>query len=349
MAQLQVGEKMPKSMTYARAGVDIDKKSSSIAALVEHLKYKRKGFGKPIDLPGHFTGLIDFGDLALTLCTDGVGTKLLVADALEKWDTVGIDCIAMNVNDTICVGSEPIAFVDYIAIDKPNEKITSEVGKGLEAGAKMSNMTIVGGEIAVLPELVNGFDLAGTCLGAVEKSKIITGDKIRPGDVLIGLPSSGIHSNGLTLARKIVEQNSIGYRDKVRGLRRSIGLELLEPTTIYVRLVLKLISEFEVRGMANITGGGLRNLLRLKKGVGFDIDDPMKPLPIFRVLQELGKVTDREMYQIFNMGMGYCLVVPERDASDVVKAAGKGAKVVGHATKKEGTRVPQMSLSYTKY
>ena len=349
MAHAQVGDKMPKSMTYAKAGVDIDKKSSSIAALVEHLKYKRKGFGKPIDLPGHFTGLIDFGDIALTLCTDGVGTKLLIAGALEKWDTVGIDCIAMNVNDTICVGSEPIAFVDYIAIDKPNERITSEVGKGLEAGARMSNMTIVGGEIAVLPELVNGFDLAGTCLGAVEKSKIITGDKIRPGDALVGLPSSGIHSNGLTLARKIVEGNGIGYEDRVKGLAKPVGLELLEPTTIYVKQVLRLISEFEVRGMANITGGGLRNLLRLKKGVGFDIHDPMRPQPIFGALQDLGNVTDHEMHQIFNMGMGYCLVVPEKEAAAAAKAAGKGAKVVGRASRKEGIRVPPLGLSYTRY
>jgi phosphoribosylformylglycinamidine cyclo-ligase len=340
---------MPKSMTYAKAGVDIDKKSSSIAALVEHLRYKRKGFGKPIDLPGHFTGLIDFGDLALTLCTDGVGTKLMVADALRKWDTIGIDCIAMNVNDTICVGSEPIAFVDYIAIDKPNEKVTSEIGKGLEEGARQSNMTIVGGEIAVLPEIISGFDLAGTCLGVVQKKKIITGDKIRPGDALVGLPSSGIHSNGLTLARKIFEENKIGYKEKVKGLKHSIGLELLEPTTIYVKQVLKLLEKHEVHGMANMTGGGLRNLIRLKKGIGFDIDDPMEPQSIFKVMQELGSVTDQEMYQIFNMGMGYCMVVPDRIAEEVAKGAGKGAKVVGHAVSMEGIRVPGFGLNYAKY
>ena len=340
---------MPKSMTYAKAGVDIDKKSSSITALVEHLKYRRKGFGKSIDLPGHFTGLIDIGNLALTLCTDGVGTKLMVADALKKWDTVGIDCIAMNVNDTICVGSEPVAFVDYIAIDKPDEKVTSEVGKGLEAGAEMSNMTIVGGEIAVLPELVKGFDLAGTCLGVVEKKKIITGQSIRAGDALIGLPSSGIHSNGLTLARRIFEENEIGYRQKIKGLGRSVGLELLEPTTIYVRQVLKLLDMFEVHGMANITGGGLRNLIRLKEGIGFEIDDPVKPNAIFKIMQDLGGVTDREMYQIFNMGMGYSMVVPDKLASDVTKAAGKGAKIVGRAVKREGITVPRMGLRYSKY
>lgn len=340
---------MPKRMTYAKAGVDIDKKASSIAALVEHLRYRRKGLGKPIDLPGHFTGLVDFGDYALTLCTDGVGTKLLVADAMEKWDTVGIDCIAMNVNDTICVGSEPIAFVDYIAIDKPNERVTSEVGKGLEAGAAMSNLTIVGGEIAVLPELVRGFDLAGTCLGMVKKDHIITGDEISPGDALIGLPSSGIHSNGFTLARKIFERNEIGYNEKIKGLGRSVGLELLEPTTIYVRQVLNLVKRFDIRGMANITGGGLRNLIRLKKGVGFEIEDPMKPNPILRVIQELGKVTDKEMYQTFNMGMGYSLVVPENEASEVVKASGRGAKIVGRAVKSTSVTVPKLGLNYAKY
>jgi phosphoribosylformylglycinamidine cyclo-ligase len=340
---------MPKRMTYAAAGVDIDKKSGSIDALVRNLRFKRSGFGKPMDIPGHFTGLIDFGDLALTLCTDGVGTKLLVADAMKKWDTVGIDCIAMNVNDTICVGAEPVAFVDYIAIDKPDEKLTSEIGKGLEVGARLSNMTIVGGEIAVLPELVRGFDLAGTCLGVVRKSDIITGQKIRPGDAIIGLPSSGIHSNGLTLARKIFEAHGIGYRSRIKGLARPVGLELLEPTRIYVEKVLGLVRRFDVRGMANITGGGLRNLLRLKKGMGFQIDDPMKPQGIFNVMQELGRVSDEEMYQTFNMGMGYCVVVPAESADDAVKACGKGAKVVGLAVGKEGVSVPEMGLEYKRY
>jgi phosphoribosylformylglycinamidine cyclo-ligase len=341
---------MPKRMTYAGAGVDIDKKSRSIDALVRHLKYRRKGrLGAPIDLPGHFTGLIDFGDYALTLCTDGVGTKLLIADAMKKWDTVGIDCVAMNVNDTICVGAEPIAFVDYIAIDKADEKVTSEVGKGLNVGAELSNMTIVGGEIALLPELVKGFDLAGTCLGMVKKTEYVSGEDIYPGNMLIGLPSSGIHSNGLTLARKTLEQNDIGYRDKVGGLNRSIGLELLEPTTIYVQQVLGLLGKFDIHGMANMTGGGLRNLLRLKKSIGFEIDDPMKPNRVFGVLHKLGNIADEEMYQTFNMGMGYCLVVPEDEASAVVKAAGRGAKVVGRAVKRPGVRVAGLGLDYTRY
>lgn len=340
---------MPTRMTYAKAGVDIDKKSRSIAALVDHLKYRRTGLGRPVNLPGHFTGMVDFGEYALTLCTDGVGTKLLVADAMRKWDTVGIDCIAMNVNDTICVGAEPIAFVDYIAIDRPDEKVTSEIGKGLNEGARQSNMTIVGGEIAVLPELVKGFDLAGTCLGMVKKGNYVTGAGIRPGDALIGLPSSGIHSNGLTLARKIFEENRIGYHDKVKGLRGPVGAELLAPTTIYVKQVLSLLKRHDVRGMANITGGGLRNLIRLNKHIGFDIDDPMEPSPIFKAMQGLGEVSDLEMYQIFNMGMGYAIVVPDKQSAAAVKAAGKGAKIVGHATRRTGIRVPNLGLSYEKY
>jgi len=339
---------MPKGMTYAKAGVDIDKKSSSIAALVGRLSYKRKGMGRPVDLPGHFTGLIDFGEYALTLATDGVGTKLLVAEALDKWDTVGIDCIAMNVNDTICAGAEPLAFVDYIAIDEPNEKVTSEIGKGLEAGAEMSNMTIVGGEIAVLPEVVKGLDLAGTCLGMVHKKNIISGASVRPGDALVGLPSSGIHSNGLTLARKVFEKSGLRYTDKVSGLKKSVGQELLEPTTIYVRQVLKILRKYEVHGMANITGGGLRNLIRLKKGIGFEIDDPMRPQPIFDVMQKLGSISDQEMYQIFNMGMGFGIVLPEAEARSLVRGH-PGAKIVGHAVRSEKITVPDLGLSYSRY
>ncbi len=340
---------MPKGMTYAKAGVDIDKKSQSISALVGHLKFKRKGAGRPLDLPGHFTGLIDMGDHALSLCTDGVGTKLLVADEMRKWDTVGIDCIAMNVNDTICVGAEPVAFVDYIAIDKPDKRKTSEVGKGLDVGARLSNMTIVGGEIAVLPELVKGFDLAGTCLGIVDKKRIVTGQAVRPGDAVIALRSSGVHSNGMTLARRIVEGAGIGYRSRVKGLRRSLGLELLEPTTIYVRQVLDILERHEVHGMANITGGGMRNLVRLRKGVGFEIADPVAPNPVFDVLQELGEVSDREMYQTFNMGMGFCMVAPDREADAIVKGAGKGAKVVGSVVKEPGVRLPSLGLEYKTY
>ena len=340
---------MPNEMTYAKAGVDIDKKSDSIAALVKHLAFRREGLGAPLEIGEHFTGLIDFGDTALTLCTDGVGTKLIVANEMRKWDTIGIDCIAMNVNDTICVGAEPVAFVDYIAIDRPNAEITSQVGEGLEIGARKANVTIVGGEVAVLPEIVNGFDLAGTCLGAVRKDRIVSGEDICPGDSLIGLTSTGVHSNGLTLARKIIESNEVTMKDKIGGLPREIGIELLEPTEIYVRQVLELLGDFRITGMANITGGGLRNLLRLKNGIGFEIDDPVRSSPIFDVLQDLGGVSNKEMYQTFNMGMGFSIVAPEDDARGIVGRLGNGAKVIGRAIEGGKVSVPSIGIEFDRY
>ncbi len=339
----------PDPWTYARAGVNIDGKSQAIESLVSQLKYRRRDKVKMIDLKGQFTGLIDFGECALTLCTDGVGTKLLIAKAMDKWDTVGVDCVAMNVNDTICVGAEPIAFVDYIAIPEPDERLTEKIGIGLERGAELSNMDIVGGEIAVLPELMKEIDLSGSCLGMVKKERIIDGSKVSPGDAVIGLASSGVHSNGLTLARKILEGNAVPYEEKLGGLQQSIGMELLVPTEIYVKRILDLLQKVEVKGMVDITGGGLRNFLRLKKGVSVVIDDPMPPPRVFQTLQDLGKVSDMEMYQTFNMGMGFALICSPDEGKKAVKYLGQGAKIVGHVQAGEGVSLPSLSLTYAKY
>jgi phosphoribosylformylglycinamidine cyclo-ligase len=334
--------------TYEKSGVSIDQKSSAIKALVDKLEYKRSGIGQNVRLPGLFASLIDFGDKYITLATDGVGTKLMIAEALNKWDTVGIDCIAMNVNDTICVNAEPTSFVDYIAIDKPNEEITREIGKGLQKGAELSNMEIVGGEIAVLPEIVNGVDLSGTCLGYVAKDRIITGETCQEGDLIIALRSSGIHSNGLTLARKIVEANNIGWNDSVSGLSKTIGEELLTPTEIYVKQVLEITSQFNVHGLVDITGGGLRNILRMKKGLQYVISDPVKPAPIFTKLQELGEVEDKEIYQTLNMSMGFTIIAPADDAEQIAKKYGN-AEVVGRVQKGDGVLLEPGNILYDHY
>jgi phosphoribosylformylglycinamidine cyclo-ligase len=334
--------------TYAKAGVNIDDKSSAIESLVKELKFKRTGKGRASDLKGMFTSLIEFGDDYLTLCTDGVGTKLLIAAELGIWDTVGIDCIAMNVNDTICVGAEPMSFVDYIAIDRPDEDLTNAIGKGLEKGAEMSNMEIVGGEIAVLPDMVKSVDLSGTCLGFVNKKKVITGQDVNEGDLVISLASSGIHSNGLTLARKVFESAGIGMRDKTSGIKRTVGMELLEPTEIYVRQVLSIIGKHKVTGMVNITGGGLRNLLRMRKGLRYVIDDPVKSLPIFDKMQELGNIDTREMYQTFNMGMGYTIVAPPGEA-EAIASENRNAKIVGFVEKGNGVLYKPNKLLYENY
>lgn len=340
-----------KRMTYARSGVDIDAKSDAIKALSRQLRFRRKRFGNVLE--GHYTALIDFGDVYLTLCTDSVGTKLLVADALKRWDTIGIDCIAMNVNDAICVRSEPISFVDYIAIDRPDPKMTAEIGKGLNAGAEMANVEIVGGETCIIPEIINGIDLVGTALGYVKKDKIITGEDIKEGDAILAITSSGVHSNGLTLARRVVKDYGAALTDEVEldGETFVIGEELLTPTIIYVREVLDLCKKFEVKGLANITGGGLRNLLRLKPGVKFRITDLPDPPRIFKLIQKWGNVDTTEMYQTFNMGMGMVLVVPKKERDDVLQAIEKRRPgwQVGQVVRGTGVDVPKLKLSYTRY
>jgi phosphoribosylformylglycinamidine cyclo-ligase len=341
-----------KGLTYREAGVDIEAEENVISSLVSKFRTQEiEGLGKPLELAGHFTGLVEFGDYALSLCTDGVGTKILIAEELAKWDTVGIDCIAMNVNDTICIGAKPIAFVDYLAMEEPSSKIVAEIGVGLSKGAELSGMNIIGGETATLKGMINGIDLAGTCLGYVKRDEIITGENIAPGDAIVGLPSSGIHSNGLTLARKIVESRGMGYRDPYPGTDhsgKSIGEVLLTPTTIYVKSVLEMIAKYELHGLANITGGGLKNIVRLKKDLLFNITDPMPVPDIFRLLQEWGNVETREMHQTFNMGLGFVIVMPMLDAEKFIESEGKeqGAKILGKVEAGTGLVVPSLKLEF---
>ncbi|NLI74598.1 MAG: phosphoribosylformylglycinamidine cyclo-ligase [Euryarchaeota archaeon] len=336
-------------MTYARSGVDIDMKSQAIAALVKQLRFRRTEMPKMIDIPGQFTGLIDFGEVVLTLATDGVGTKLLLASAMDKWDTVGIDCVAMNVNDTICAGAEPIAFVDYLAVDNPNPKQLEQIGIGLNKGCELANCDLVGGEVAVLPEIMKEIDLSGSCLGLVSKDRLIDGSKIKQGDAIIGLPSSGIHSNGLTLARKVLEMGGIPLDEQFSSLNGSIGMELLTPTEIYVRKIISLMAKCNIHGMVNVTGGGLRNFLRLRKGMGAVIDDPLPSQPVFDILSELGGISIEEQYQTFNMGMGFAIILPEDEASKAIDICGNGAKIIGQVVNDYGVSVPTFDIRYDRY
>ncbi|HOO03633.1 MAG TPA: phosphoribosylformylglycinamidine cyclo-ligase [Methanomassiliicoccales archaeon] len=335
--------------TYARAGVDIDRKSQAISALVGRLRYRRTGRGRMIELPGQFTGLMDMGDHILTLATDGVGTKLLVAEALAKWDTVGIDCMAMNVNDTICVGAEPIAFVDYIALDEPRPEVTEQIGIGLDRAAEMANVDLVGGEIAVLPEMVRGLDLSGTALGLLDKERMVTGAEVQEGDAIIGLLSSGVHSNGMTLARKVLAAANVSLHDEVDGLDKSVGMELLTPTEIYVRDVLRVVGSVKVTGMVDVTGGGLKNFVRLRKGLEYRITDPIEPQPIFRVLQRLGRITDQEMYRTFNMGMGFGIVLRPEGVEEALSLLKGRAQLVGRVVKGSGCGIPGLKVHYDTY
>jgi len=329
-----------KKLTYAKSGVDIRMEEKAISAMKRVMTSKRKGFGRPLTNIGHYAGLIDMGNFALAMTTDGVGSKVLIANALKKWDTVGIDCMAMNVNDLLAIGAEPLAFVDYLALETVDPEMTAQIAIGLEKGAEISNLSIVGGETASLPEIIKGFDLAGTCIGMVDKDKIITGERIGTGDAVLGLPSSGLHSNGYTLARRIVEESSYSYFDKMPGSGRTIGEELLEPTWIYME-ALDLIDRFDVHGFAHITGSGLLKLHRIT-GHGFEITDPLEPQPVFRFLQEEGNVDEDEMYRTFNMGMGWVVVLPEDEAEEACKTVA-GAKIVGSIVE-SGLKLGEMEL-----
>jgi len=331
---------MTKKMTYAGSGVDIHLEERAIKALASEITYKRTGLGAPLTDIGHYAGLIEFGEYALALATDGVGSKVLIANEMRRWNTVGIDCMAMNVNDLLAIGAEPLSFVDYLAIAKPNEEQMAQIGEGLQRGAKLSRLTIVGGETATLPEIINGFDLAGTCLGALRKDQVITGEHIKMGDVLVGVPSSGIHSNGYTLVRKIIEQSTFNYHDPFPlHPETTIGDELLIPTRIYIE-ILDVIKKCEVHGLAHITGSGLLKLHRITD-LGFDIYSPLKPQLIFRFLQELGEVDELEMYKTFNMGMGFIIVLPEHDALQAAKIT--GGRIVGKISG-SGIRVGELGI-----
>ena len=314
------------ALTYAKAGVDINRENDAISALAKQLTYKRKGLGAPLTDVGHYAGLIDFGEYALALTTDGVGSKVLIANEMKKWNTVGIDCIAMNVNDLLAMGIEPLAFVDYVAIHEPDNEIMKQIGEGLCKGAEISRMTIVGGETATLPDIINGFDLAGTCLGMVKKDRIVTGQRIKKGDAIIGLPSNGVHSNGYSLVRKIIKESGFLYTDPFPlNKKTTIGEELLQPTRIYME-ILDAINRFDIHGLAHITGSGLMKLHRITK-FGFNINDPLPQQPVFRFLQEVGQVEDIEMYKTFNMGMGFVVILPESEAKEASRSM--GGKIVG--------------------
>ncbi|MCE5213811.1 MAG: phosphoribosylformylglycinamidine cyclo-ligase [Methanobacterium sp.] len=301
--------------TYKESGVDINLEEVTISALISNLK-KTLEYRDVITESGHFAALIRLEDKAIAMSTDGVGSKILVAELMNKYDTVGIDCVAMVVNDILCVGAEPLAMVDYLAVEKPNPQIAAQIGEGLAEGAKQAKIAMIGGETASLPEIVNNFDLAGTGIGVVNENNIITGTEISEGDVLIGISSSGIHSNGLSLARKVFFQEAcLTVDDPLPGFpETTVGDALLKPTRIYVKPVMDIInSDINVHGLAHITGGGFNNLKRLNKDAGFSIDHLPQPHSIFQSMHSLG-VPLGEMYQVFNMGIGMVVIVPQKDS-----------------------------------
>ena len=315
-------------LTYAGAGVDIDASEAATAALV----------GAAGESEGDYAGLIGIGDRLLGLATDGVGTKLLVAEALGDYSTVGIDCIAMNANDLVAAGVEPVAFVDYLAVDEPDDTVGREIGEGLAVGAERAGVALVGGETAVMPEVVRGLDLAGTCAGLAREGDLF--GEAQVGDALVGFRSSGIHSNGLTLAREAATRAG-GYDDPFPGdSAKTIGEVLLEPTRIYTYLLDPLHAN-GTHAAAHVTGGGLTNLARMGD-FRYELTDPL-PIPrIFEFVGEAGNVAEEELYRTFNMGIGFVAALAPENADALCSAT--DGQVVGRVAEGSGVVVGSLEL-----
>ncbi len=339
-------------MTYAKAGVDSRHVRATHKVLAKRLEStfqtRRGKIGWPLFPIGHYAGLVDLGDgRVLSLHTDSVGTKVLVAEMMGRYDTIGIDCVAMCANDLICTGAEPISFLDYMAMKRPNRSIIEKVAVGLVKGAKEAGMAIVGGETAIVPELLSEdgrFDLVGFAAGICKRKELILGDHVVAGDCLVGVASSGIHSNGLSLARKVLLRK-YKLRDVPALLERSVGEELLEPTRIYVKPVRELTGKAKIHGIAHITGGGA--FLKLERVLGMgrlgaDLDGLPEPPRIFRLIKKEGRVLDGEMYRTFNMGIGLVVVCPETQSNRVIRAFKKfrqDAIRIGSVKRKAGIRI----------
>jgi phosphoribosylformylglycinamidine cyclo-ligase len=350
--------------SYESAGVK--GQAEALTAVERHLgpTFSFPAHGEVLTDFGHYASVIKLGsELALALCTDGVGSKTIVASALNRYDTIAFDCVAMNVNDLLCVGARPLAMVDYLGVHTLDTERTEALLSGLGAAAKEAGIAVPGGEMAQLPEVIGSdgrvpgdptaFDLVGTCVGTLHPDDLILGRSVVAGDTIIGLEASGLHSNGYTLARRVLLKDArMRLNERVETLGRSLGEELLEPTRIYVNAVTALWDAgIETRGLAHITGDGFGNLTRLEAPVGYELDQLPDPPAIFELIQEGGGIGDEEMFRVFNMGVGMAIITPpdqEERALSVLEGAGQSAQRIGVVSDEIGAvRLVQRGLELT--
>lgn len=331
---------MATKLSYKKAGVDIDEGNRLVSKIKEMVKRTNRpevlagigGFSALVSIPQGLKNPI------LVSGTDGVGTKLKLAFMAEKYDTVGIDLVAMCVNDVLVLGAEPLFFLDYFATGKLNADSAAEVIKGIAEGCSQSGCALVGGETAEMPDFYpdGEFDLAGFCVGVVDKEKIIDGKSIKAGDVIIGLPSSGVHSNGYSLVRRILfDVEMLDIRDKIPGLGKTVEDIFLAPTIIYVNIIKKLMKKVAVKGMVHITGGGFyENIPRvIPEGLAAEINGDFTVPPVFQWLKKKGGLSEKEMFTTFNCGTGFVVVVDKKDAEAALKLT-KGS-ILGKIIKKK--------------
>ena len=338
-----VNRSTPASDAYKGAGVDIAEADAGLRNIVRRITATWPQAGPAggvgaVQLPiGFFANVIDIGGgIGLGICTDGVGSKAIVAQMMRQYDTIGIDCVAMNVNDLLCVGARPLSMVDYIAVEQADAAMLDGIAIGLAEGARQAGISISGGEIAQLRDVVRGFDLVGTAVGTVPLDRIIVGRDVKPGDRVIGLASSGIHSNGYSLARRVFfEHSGLSVHDVLPELGCALGEELLRPTFIYVPEILEIIARIpSVGALIHITGDGLLNLPRVAAEIGFILDNLPPAPPIFGLIERLGQVSRAEMFEVYNMGIGFCAIVPESDvdaALSILARHNRQAWVIGRA------------------
>jgi phosphoribosylformylglycinamidine cyclo-ligase len=339
-----------KSDAYQAAGVDVAQAENALTRITKRLRttWPANGPGRVALDFGKYANIVELGGgNGLAICADGVGTKALIAQMLGKYDTIGIDCVAMNVNDLVCVGAKPLSLVDYIAVERTDPDVLDQISIGLTEGALQSGCSIPGGEIAEMPGVITGwkpglgFDLAAMATGTVALDAVNVGADVAPGDVVVGIGSNGIHSNGMTLARKVFfDDLGMTADSQVADFGRSIGEELLEPTYIYVAESVGVLDQNLATGLIHITGEGFLNLTRVEAPVGFVLDTLPDVPPVFRVMADQGGVSRSDLYGIYNMGVGMALITRPENADAVValaRAQGKPAQVIGTVNGDAGT------------
>ncbi len=340
---------------YAASGVDVSARARALKALLSSVRYRPPpDHGRPIDAPGHYAGLVRIGRETIAITTDTVGTKVILAERLGRWEEVGEDVVAVNVNDLAAVGARPAALVDTILCGRPDEEVFRSVGRGIEAGLRKARCALLGGETAVVPEIVHDIDLGGTAVGFFPRGRRpVTGTRIRPGDRLLGIPSSGVHANGFTLVRKLLEEGRVDLSQPRPGSTVPVGEELLRPTRIYSTTADALAGRAEVHGLAHVSGEGVRNLVRLHPRVAFVLDRWPAPPSLFSWIASLGNLPAEEMYETFNMGIGFVVVAGPEHLSEtrrrLARAGAPDSVEIGHVERGTGVRLPALGIEFREY
>jgi phosphoribosylformylglycinamidine cyclo-ligase len=341
--------------TYARSGVDVDVRDTALRALLRQVRFRpRPDHGRPVAAPGHFAGLVRVGRETIAVTTDTVGTKVLLAEQVGRWEEVGEDLVAVNVNDLASVGARPAGLVDTILTAAPDTNAFAAIGRGIDRGLRAAGCGLLGGETAVVPSIVRGTDLGGTALGFFPRGRPpVLGDRIRPGDVVLGIPSSGVHANGFTLVRRLLEARAVALDRPRPGAPLLLGEELLRPTRIYCSAADALAGLPGTHGLAHLSGGGVRNLARLHPRVAFVLDRWPEVPSLFEWIRSLGPVAPVEMFRTFNMGIGFAAVVEPRRLAEtrrrLARAGAPDVLEIGHVERGRGVRLPSHGLAYEGY